>query len=60
MFINIYVYMHTCVDMGRLQVVLSDDTEERLRKRAAEKFGLKKGSISQAVEEAITSWLKSK
>ena len=52
--------MHTCVDMGRLQVVLSDDTEERLRKRAAEKFGLKKGSISRAVEEAIVAWLSKK
>lgn len=44
--------------MGRLQVVLSDDTEERLRKRAAEKFGLKKGTMSKAIEEAITEWLK--
>ena len=58
MFINIYVYMHTCVNMGRLNVVLSDDTEERLRKKAAEKFSLKKGSISQAIEEAIVDWLK--
>lgn len=43
--------------MSRLQVVLSDDVEDRLRKKAAEKFGLKKGSISKAIEEAITEWL---
>lgn len=46
--------------MGRLQVVLSNDTEARLRKRAAEKFGMKKGSISEAIEEAIVTWLSKK
>ena len=44
--------------MGRMQIVISDELEKRLRKRAAEKFGLKKGSISEAVEEAIVNWLK--
>lgn len=44
--------------MGRMQIVLSNVLEEKLRKRAAEKYGLRKGSISQAVEEAIVDWLK--
>ena len=46
--------------MGRLQVVLSDDVEEQLRKRAAEKFGLRKGSMSHAIEEAVQQWLAKK
>jgi len=32
--------------------------KRNLRKKASEKFGLKKGSISRAVEEALRSWLK--
>ena len=44
--------------MGRMQIVISDKTEKELRKKAADKFGLKKGSISQAIEEAIKDWLK--
>jgi len=46
------------VFMGRMQIVLPDDTEEKLRKKAAEKFGNRKGNISKAIEEAIEEWLK--
>ncbi len=45
--------------MGRMQIVFSDATEKALRKKAAEKFGFKKGSISIAVEKAVKQWLKS-
>lgn len=41
-----------------MQIVLSDDLEERLRRKASEKFGFKKGSISKAIEEAIKEWLR--
>ena len=44
--------------MGRMQIVISDKVEEELRKKAANKFSLKKGSISQAIEEAIKNWLE--
>ena len=50
--------MLICVNMGRMQIVLSDDTEKKLREKAAKKFGFKKGSISQAIEEAIKKWLE--
>lgn len=46
--------------MGRMQIIISDELENKLRKKAAEKFGFKKGSISEAVEQAILEWLKSK
>ncbi len=44
--------------MGRMQIVISDKTENELRSKAAQKFGLKKGSISKAIEEAINRWIK--
>ncbi len=44
--------------MGRMQIVLTDDLEKKLREKAAKKLGFKKGSISKAVEESIIEWLK--
>lgn len=41
-----------------MQIVLSDNTEKKLRDRAFAKFGLKKGSISKAIEEAILDWIR--
>lgn len=46
--------------MGRMQIVLPDNLEEQLRKKAAEKFGMRKGSISEAVEEALKDWINKK
>jgi len=43
--------------MGRMQIVLPDGLEDKLRKKAAQKFGFRKGSISKAVEQAVEKWL---
>ncbi len=43
--------------MGRMQIVLSDELEDKLRKKAGLMYGVKKGSISKAVEEAINDWV---
>jgi hypothetical protein len=45
------------VNVGRMQIVLSDELEKKLREKAFSKYGLKKGSISKAFEEAIVRWL---
>ena len=45
------------VCLGRMQVVLTDKTEKKLREKAFAKYGLKKGSISKAIEEAILKWI---
>jgi len=44
--------------MGRMQIVISDDLEKKLRKKAAERLGFRKGNLSQAIEEAISEWLE--
>jgi len=46
------------VEMGKITIVLPDDLEERFRYAAFKKFKPKKGSLSDAGEEAILMWLK--
>ncbi|MGA2460636.1 MAG: ribbon-helix-helix domain-containing protein [Candidatus Bathyarchaeia archaeon] len=43
--------------MGKIYVVLSDDTERRLRLTIVKRLGGKKGDLSVAIEEAVSDWL---
>lgn len=46
--------------MGRVNVVLSDETEHKLRRALVDNpnFGGRKGDISDSIEQAILEWLK--
>ena len=44
--------------MGRINIVLSDELEDRFRKEVAKSKGLKKGNIGKAIEEALMLWLE--
>ena len=46
--------------MGRLNVVLPDEVETRFRKAVFEKMGMKKGNLSEAMEEAVDMWIRAK
>jgi hypothetical protein len=43
--------------MGRIGVELSDELEKKLRFKAIDRFGGKKGDLSRAVEEAVRTWV---
>jgi len=45
--------------MGVITLKLDDTIERRLRARAAHLYGLARGSLSRAVEDALTQWLSS-
>jgi hypothetical protein len=45
--------------MVELRGTISSKTDVNFRKIAMKKFGYKKGSLSQAMEEAIKQWIKS-
>ena len=44
--------------MGKMNIVLKDDLEERFRRAVFESKGMKKGNISEAMEEALNLWIK--
>jgi len=44
--------------MGRISVALSDGLEKRLRFKAIDRFGGRKGDLSRAVEEAVKTWVE--
>lgn len=41
-----------------MNFVLDDELEERFRKAVFERKGMKKGNISESLEEAIERWIK--
>jgi hypothetical protein len=45
--------------MGRITAIITDELEKRLRLKALEVYGGKKGDLSRAVEEAIKNWVSS-
>jgi hypothetical protein len=46
--------------MGRICVELSEELEKQLRFKTIERFGGKKGDLSKAVNEAISTWIAKK
>jgi hypothetical protein len=52
--------MTISVCMGKMNIVLGDELEERFRKADFESKGMKKGNISEALEEAIEKWITEK
>jgi len=46
--------------MGKITLTLRDDLEKRFREEVFRRFGLKKGNIQIAIEDAIELWIKNK
>jgi len=44
--------------MGKMNIVLEDKLEQEFRKTVFERKGMKKGNISEALEEAIEMWIR--
>lgn len=43
--------------MGRISVILSDDLEKKLRFKTTAEFGGRKGDLTRAVADAVTTWV---
>lgn len=44
--------------MGRIDFNLEDSLEDKFRKAVYQRKGMKKGNITEALEEAIEYWIK--
>ena len=42
--------------MGKMNIVLREETERQFREAVAYHIGTEKGAISRAMEEAVNSW----
>ena len=58
MVISIVRVHFTWLTLGRMYIVLSDETERRLRLAVVTVFGGKKGDLSGAIEQAVKDWLR--
>ena len=45
------------LEMGRINVDLSDELDKKLRFKTAKVYGGRKGDLSRAVEDAVTLWV---
>jgi hypothetical protein len=45
------------LELGRINVDISDELEKQLRLETVERFGGKKGDLSKAVQEAVETWI---
>jgi hypothetical protein len=44
--------------MARINIVVSDEMEQKFRKAVFRKYGMKKGNITKAAEQAIQEWIE--
>ena len=43
--------------MGRIDVILPDELEHKLRMEVGKRMGVKRGNLTEAIKEAIDIWL---
>ncbi|MEM2447901.1 MAG: hypothetical protein QXT14_02985 [Candidatus Bathyarchaeia archaeon] len=44
--------------MGRMFLNIPDELEERFRSEVYKRFGMRKGNLSRALEEALRMWIE--
>ncbi|MGI0072848.1 MAG: hypothetical protein ACREA3_03430 [Nitrosotalea sp.] len=43
--------------MGRIDVILPDDIEDKFRNAVYKRYGMKRGNITEAINNAIIDWV---
>jgi epoxyqueuosine reductase QueG len=44
--------------VGSIKVILKDDLEKEFRDEVYKQMGMKKGNITEAIEEAVKDWIE--
>jgi predicted nucleic acid-binding protein len=55
---HLSAYALRVIRMARMNIIVSDEVEKKFREVIFRKYGMKKGNITKAVEEAINEWIK--
>ena len=46
--------------MGKMNIDISDELDEQFREAVFNRFGMKKGNLTHAIEEALKEWINKK
>jgi len=46
--------------MGRIDIILPDELEQKFRTEVAKQLGMKRGNLTLAVQEAVKSWIETR
>lgn len=57
MWLSLYAGLRL-IRMGKMNIVLDDELEKEFREAIFKRKGMKKGNISEALDEAIRQWIK--
>lgn len=44
--------------MGRMDVILPDELEKEFREEVFKRYGMKKGNVTLAIQQAIKQWIR--
>jgi hypothetical protein len=58
LFISVSIKLKGVILMGEIRGVVAKEAENKFRRLAMKKFGYGKGSLSKALEEALSAWIK--
>lgn len=45
------------IGMGRIDIILPDDIEEKFRRQVGQTYGARRGALTDAITNAITNWI---
>ncbi len=57
-FISVSIKLKGVILVGEIRGVVAEEAENEFRRLAMKKFGYGKGSLSKALEEALSAWIK--
>lgn len=55
--IRLYVYNAPRKGVGRIDIILPDDLENKLRRQVGHTYGARRGALTDAITEAINNWI---
>jgi hypothetical protein len=45
-------------NMGRIDIILPDDVENKLRMEVGRRMGAKRGNLTEAIIQAVNAWME--